>query len=204
MRPGFWCRYSGPLNAEFLTAPRSLCFCVWPADHSVSNHHAAPRIAFARSSAFAASPGAPLAEPSAHLPVGLGFAICQQARQTARPNRVRYPTDWSFTSGCSPPPFTRTQLPSITGSNVGLKRTCTSLTKHNHRRTATGILPVLIADRLSIFPTAASRLVSLTLPTRERSVLVSAHQHHGVFVHEDRLRSRILRRARRVAWASAR
>lgn len=33
---------------------------------------------------------------------------------------------------------------------------------------------------------------------------VSAHQHQGVLVHEDRLRSRILRRARRVALASAR
>ena len=31
------------------------------------------------------------------------------------PNRVRYPTDCMFASGCSPPRFTATQLPSATG-----------------------------------------------------------------------------------------
>ena len=32
-----------------------------------------------------------------------------------RPNRVRHPTDWSFTSGCSPPRLAATQLRSVTG-----------------------------------------------------------------------------------------
>jgi len=44
----------------------------------------------------------------------LDFATTQQARHCNRPNRVRSTTDWSFTSGCSPPPLARTQLPSIT------------------------------------------------------------------------------------------
>jgi hypothetical protein len=33
---------------------------------------------------------------------------------TTRPNRVRYPTDRRFTSGCSPPHLAVTQLPSVT------------------------------------------------------------------------------------------
>jgi len=78
------------MNAGILVASRSLCFCVWPADHSVSNHHAAPQVAFARSSALVALlSGASLAGPRSHYPTGPGFASCQQARQPARPNRVR-------------------------------------------------------------------------------------------------------------------
>ena len=33
----------------------------------------------------------------------------------SRPNRVRHPTDWSFTSCCFPPCLTATQLHSVTG-----------------------------------------------------------------------------------------
>ena len=39
---------------------------------------------------------------------GLGFTIWQQARQYARPNRVRHPTDRQFTSGCFGPRLTAT------------------------------------------------------------------------------------------------
>jgi hypothetical protein len=61
--------------------------------------------------------------PRLHLPMDrtyrqrrhLGFAITQQAHHDDRPNRVRhYPTDWSFTSCCSPPRLATTQLQSVT------------------------------------------------------------------------------------------
>jgi hypothetical protein len=61
--------------------------------------------------------------PRLHLPMDrtygqrrhLGFAITQQARHNDRPNRVRhYPTDWSFTSCCSPPRLATTQLQLVT------------------------------------------------------------------------------------------
>ncbi len=45
---------------------------------------------------------------------GLDFALNPQARRYARPNRVRYPTDCTFASGCSPPRLTATQLPLAT------------------------------------------------------------------------------------------
>ena len=45
---------------------------------------------------------------------GLDFTLNPQARRYARPNRVRYPTDCMFASGCSPPRLAATQLPSAT------------------------------------------------------------------------------------------
>ena len=72
-------------------------------------------------------------------PVGsfqvLAFTFIQEARQLIPPNRVRYPTDWSFASGCSPPHLTVTQLPSATGLDVTLDRTFTNLACNAHRRT---------------------------------------------------------------------
>jgi hypothetical protein len=52
---------------------------------------------------------------------GSGFTLHEEARRTTRPNRVRYPTDCIFASGCSPPRLTATQLPSATeiGHNLG-------------------------------------------------------------------------------------
>jgi hypothetical protein len=46
---------------------------------------------------------------------GLDFAIASQARRSARPYRVRYPTDWSFTSRCFRPHLTMTPLRLISG-----------------------------------------------------------------------------------------
>ena len=43
-----------------------------------------------------------------------GFAMESQARRSSPPNRVRYPTDQQFASGCSPPRLAATQLPSAT------------------------------------------------------------------------------------------
>jgi hypothetical protein len=45
----------------------------------------------------------------------LGFAVGVQARHRHRPNQVRHPADWSFTSGGSPPRLAAAQLPSVPG-----------------------------------------------------------------------------------------
>ncbi len=45
---------------------------------------------------------------------GLGFALHPEARRYPRPNRVRYPTDCLFASGCSPPRLRAAQLPLAT------------------------------------------------------------------------------------------
>ena len=47
---------------------------------------------------------------------GLDFTLNPQARRYVRPNRVRYPTDCMFASGCFPPRLAATQLPSATGN----------------------------------------------------------------------------------------
>ncbi len=68
---------------------------------------------------------------------GQGFALNSQARRDTRPNRVRHPTDWSFTSCCCPPRLTATQLRSVTGWKAFcLEGTLTPLTMHAHRRTS--------------------------------------------------------------------
>jgi hypothetical protein len=82
--------------------------------HSVTNHPTRPVIAFTLStqrdrlpeSALMGSPGGS----------GLDFAMNELARRSARPKRVRHPTDCLFASGCSPPRLTTTQSPSATGS----------------------------------------------------------------------------------------
>jgi hypothetical protein len=51
----------------------------------------------------------------------LDFALSQQARHYARPNRVRYPADRKFASSCSPPRLTTTQLLSAIKSEHLLK-----------------------------------------------------------------------------------
>ena len=75
-------------------------------DHSVANHLTPHRRRFVT------------------LPLSATAALCSQSRTSSftsrlvgavRPNRVRHPTDWSFTSGCSPPRLAATQLPLVTG-----------------------------------------------------------------------------------------
>jgi hypothetical protein len=65
----------------------------------------------------------------------LGFAHPQESRRDIQPNRVRYPTDRQFTSSCSPPPLTRTQLPSVTAFRPNLTGTCTLLIRYTYKRT---------------------------------------------------------------------
>jgi hypothetical protein len=85
----------------------SLVHLARPSIHSVTKHLARPAIA------------SPLPTQRDRLPglyPGLDFTLNPQARRYARPNRVRYPTDCMFASGCSPPRLTATQLPLATGS----------------------------------------------------------------------------------------
>jgi len=46
---------------------------------------------------------------------GLDFALNPQTRRYVWPNHVRNPTGCLFASGCSPPRFAATQLPSAIG-----------------------------------------------------------------------------------------
>jgi hypothetical protein len=55
------------------------------------------------------------AQGSRLLRGALDFAIESQARRSARPYRVRYPTDWSFTSHCFGPHLAVTPLCLVTG-----------------------------------------------------------------------------------------
>ena len=76
-------------------------------DHSVSNHLARPRrrfdtLPFQRD-------GSPAFRQVQASPFTRGLA------GHARPNRVRHPTDWSFTSCCFPPCLAAAQLQSVTG-----------------------------------------------------------------------------------------
>ena len=63
------------------------------------------------------------------------FALESQARRSSPPNRVRYPTDQQFTSGCSPPRLAATQLPSATELWHTPTRTFTVLMWRPHGRT---------------------------------------------------------------------
>ncbi len=116
VRSGSSCRYSRPLNAGPLARTGIL-----PSRHRTFRPFQPP----------VAVPGTDLVFPQglpARLhrkciaPTGqgfarrhLGFATSLQARHDNRPNRVRhYPTDWSFTCSCFPPPLTRTQLLTVT------------------------------------------------------------------------------------------
>ena len=63
------------------------------------------------------------------------FAMNEQARRSSPPNRVRYPTDRQFASGCSPPRLAATQLPSATELWHTPTRTFTVLMWRPHGRT---------------------------------------------------------------------
>ena len=63
------------------------------------------------------------------------FAMNEQARRSAPPNRVRRTTDRQFASGCSPPRLATTQLPSASELWLSPTRTCTVLMRRPHGRT---------------------------------------------------------------------
>jgi hypothetical protein len=64
-----------------------------------------------------------------------GFAFSQSARRHTLPNRVRFTAHRQFASGCSPPRFAATQLPSTTGSWLTPTWTLTMLCTRLHGRT---------------------------------------------------------------------
>jgi len=83
----------------------SLVHMARPSLHSVTKHLTRPAIA------------SPLPAQRDRLPGSRpvqDFTLNPEARRYARPNRVRYPTDCRFASGCSPPRLAATQLPLAT------------------------------------------------------------------------------------------
>ena len=64
-----------------------------------------------------------------------GFAFSQPARRHSLPNRVRFTAHRQFASGCSPPRFAATQLPSTTGPWLTPTWTLTMLCTRLHGRT---------------------------------------------------------------------
>jgi hypothetical protein len=100
--------------------PGLSAYSALPSQHSILNHVIRPPVALSVESAPSVVPG---------------FATHEQARRVIPPKQVRHPTDCRFTSGCSPPHVTVTQLPSISGLRPTQARTCTTLTKRPHGRT---------------------------------------------------------------------
>ena len=75
-----------------------------------------------------------------------GFAFSQPARRHSLPNRVRFTAHRQFASGCSPPRFAATQLPSTTGPWLTPTWTLTMLCTRLHGRTRSDA-PVAIKPR---------------------------------------------------------
>src|SRR5208283_1902854 len=79
-----------------------------PSDHSVSNHLCALRLAKAR---YLSADRTKTASQRVFSQRELGASpLASRLATHHRPNRVSYRTDWPFTSCCSPPRVTTTQL----------------------------------------------------------------------------------------------
>src|SRR5208282_1920167 len=88
-----------------------LVSCIESSRRSVSNHlMSSPRPGLVLTRSL------PRGLPTASLRTiaSFGLHLGEKVGHDIRPNRVRYPTDQQFTSSCSPPPLTRTQLLSVT------------------------------------------------------------------------------------------
>jgi len=98
-------------------------------DHSVSNYP------MSRRRSFHTLPLSSTGPPS--FGRGKASPFTRRLARFIRPNRVRCSTDWSFTSRCSPPRLTATQLRSITGWKAFcLEWTLTTLFMYAHGRTS--------------------------------------------------------------------
>ena len=73
-----------------------------------------------------------------------GFAFSQPARRHSLPNRVRFTAHRQFASGCSPPRFAATQLPSTTGPWLTPTWTLTMLCTRLHGRTRSPALGAIL------------------------------------------------------------
>ena len=76
--------------------------------HSVTNHLTRPAVASIMPTQRSRLPEIGVS--------GLDFTLNEEARRYARPKRVRFTTDCTFASGCSPPHLAATQLPLAIGS----------------------------------------------------------------------------------------
>jgi hypothetical protein len=117
-----------------------------PSGLSVSNHPSAPPDRFGtcpvsvggKAGQGSGGEAVGIARRGFPLVAGLGFATPPEARQSARPYRVRHPTDCPFAFRCFPPHLAVTQLRSATGrKQVFLKGTFISLMLHACGRTST-------------------------------------------------------------------
>ena len=135
-----------------------------PSGVSVSNHPTASSDRFVT---------CPVSVAGFPLIAGLGFAFPSEARQSARPNRVRVTTDCPFAFRCSPHHLALTQLRSATGrKQVFLKGTCTSLMLHACGRTMAGTGPAMTVTAGYIQGGSAGRPVwnsQMTAKARRRS-----------------------------------
>ena len=103
-----------------------------------------------------------------------GFALVSQARRSSPPNRVRYPTDQQFASGCSPPRLAATQLPSATELWLSPTRTFTVLIWRPHGRTIPAVTGMTEPRRLFVVPNIPSQVVS---KKSTKSAEVSENEH---------------------------
>ena len=112
---------AGPTETIRLSRPALSAYRVRTSDHSASNH----RIAISPSSVCSVATPSRLAASILRADPG-GRKDCRHAVQGSTfprslPDRLgriefTFVTDWSFTSGCSPPSLAETQLPlSVTG-----------------------------------------------------------------------------------------
>jgi hypothetical protein len=85
--------------------------------------------------------------------------MASQARRSSPPNRVRYPTDQQFASGCSPRRFEPTQLPSATELWHTPTRTFTVLMWRPHGRT----MPAFAGMTVERPPTSFANFWDMTL-----------------------------------------
>jgi len=105
------------------------------------------------------------------------FAMNEQARRSSPPNRVRYPTDQQFASGCSPPRLSTTQLPSATELWHTPTRTFTVLMWRPHGRTHSRMLLAGIHLRL-ILPLAPAWMPASAGMTVNEA-LIELLRHHN-------------------------
>jgi hypothetical protein len=111
-----------------------LVSCVKPSRRSISNHLlSSPGTGLVL---FRSLPHDPSVVSHRGTMASIGLHHHSEVGHDNRPNRVRHPTDQRFTSSCSPPPLTRTQLLSVTTFRPNLARTFTSLIQHTYKRTS--------------------------------------------------------------------